>query len=255
MSDETEQPIAKESPYAPNGFIPAEARWLIMLLRLVGRVLGYDPAAEAYDTLARELDLPASSYISRKCGSWALAKWLAEIGPEPAHGSGPLFSFKSRHLSINSPDDVLDGMALAWRVLDYRPSSESWDVEARRLRQRGYAVPYMGQIVRWLGSWSEAEARTRERARHSENALPSPPRRNPVTPAKQDEVAYRLLEIEDALGYRPKTTGWSDVSHQLASLGLPPLARSQVYKHFRGWGEAWAHVDALRRRGRGEAAA
>jgi len=235
-----------DSPYADSGFLPWLPRVLVPLLRVVGkRILGYGFTAQAWDELARECGLPLSSWIARQfCGSFALALFVAGVGPEPT-GSGARFRFKGRQLRFADEDEVLLAMLLAARLLGEWPPADDWNGRIKPYRATGYKIPYRAQFTRILGC-GYPEARRRAVAAARRLGVGSIPHGNLPSAATADEIAQQMMVAEDLLGRRPNVGRWNALITPLREEGYPVPHHQKIYKYFGSWTAAWDRVDELR---------
>lgn len=226
-------------------FLPRLAKARLLVLRAASASLGWDFSEDAWVDFARAHDLPVASTFARAAGggSFAFAKFLAEVGPLPSHPGGSRFSVPRQVVSWDTERLLLGAMTVA-RINGSWPARNRFDDAANKLRRRGIGVPLIDVIDRRLGlSYTELQ-RVAEALADAIACERGPRFGFPATYVEADELARGLaLGIELLGGPRPSSDVWNPETRHLRRKGVPGLQK--VIETFGSWHAAWAHVEAL----------
>jgi hypothetical protein len=115
----------------------------LLVLRAASATLGQDFDEEAWESFAREYDLPVASTFARASGggSFNFAKFLAGVGPLPPHPGGPRTKRGPRTLGGWTHERLLLGAMTVARINGGWPRYHRFDEVACKARSRGVDVP------------------------------------------------------------------------------------------------------------------
>jgi hypothetical protein len=226
-------------------FLPRLAKAHLLVLRAASGSLGWDFSEDEWRLFARAHDLPVASTFARSAGggSFALAKFLAAVGPLPPHSGGSRFSVPRQVIGWDAERLLLGALTVA-RINGSWPPRDRFDDAARKARDRGVEVPLIKVIDRGLElTYKElqlvAETLAKSIARERGERYGFPP-----TYSDADAVARGLaLAVELLEGDRPSSDVWDVVTRPLRKLGVP--VTSKINRTFPSWHAAWAHVERL----------
>jgi hypothetical protein len=127
---------------------------------LAVRRLGYFPHSGIWDEairplLAEGLRVPSLYMVTTRFGTWVEGAEMAEqmlreqLGPTAPRRKPPSIAFRTW---------ALEGVLIAWELLNRRPNTVTWDDDTKPLREAGHPIPSLWQIYAAFGSFPEAMA-------------------------------------------------------------------------------------------------
>lgn len=225
-------------------FLPRLAKAHLRVLRAASATLGWDFGEDEWEVFAREYDLPVASTFARAAGggSFALAKFLADVGPLPPHPGGSRFQAQRRIGGWTQERLLLGAMTVA-RTNGGWPARARFDDAARKARARGVDVPLIDVVLRRLGlTYTELRRAASRLVSEIESAGPGDG--VPNTYERADGVALGMALGVELLGYRrPSSDVWDDSTRAYRSRGVPSL--QTIARAFGGWHAGWGHVEKL----------
>lgn len=129
-------------------------------MALAVRRLGYFPHSgiwtEAIEPLrAQGYRIPSLYMIISRFGNWVEAAEMAEqllreqLGPSAPRRKLPTIARRAW---------ALEGVLIAWELLNRRPNTVTWNDATKHLRESGHPIPSLWQIYAAFGSFPEAMA-------------------------------------------------------------------------------------------------
>lgn len=224
-------------------FLPRLAKAYLLVLRAASASLGWDFGDDEWEAFARAYHLPVASTFARVCGggSFAFAKFMANVGPLPPHRGGSRYRGR-RRVGGWTRERLLLGVMTVARINGAWPPRDRYDDVARRARERGVDAPFIDVVLRRLGvTYTELKNAAGQLAAAIGTAGPRDG--VPSTYDRADSVAHGMTLGIELLGYRPSSDAWDERTKPHRKRGVPSLHK--IMMAFPSWHEAWAHVEGL----------